>query len=305
MEVIRGINKIKKIRNAVVALGVFDGVHRGHKKILLAAARKACSIKGKSVVLTFWPHPRKQESLYSLEHRIKLIAELGIDVCIVASFDRKFAVIAAEDFVRDILFKAINARYVYIGSNFRFGKGAKGNIKTLQSLSGKYNFKLNAFKMSRIRNKPISSTCIRALIKKGELANAARLLTRPVSILGTVIKGISLARRLGFPTANIDPHHEVIPPSGVYAVKVILDDKKLSGVCNIGTKPTFRIKGEKPQKHVELHIFDFNRNIYGKYLEIQFEKKIREESKFKTPLELIKQIKKDIKIVLGTFSLHR
>lgn len=297
MKVIYGINKIEKFRVPVVALGVFDGVHRGHKNILQAAVRKARFIKGTSVVLTFWPHPQKQESLYSLEHRLRLIAAIGIEVCVVINFNKSFAKTSAVDFVKNILGKSIGASFVFVGENFRFGKNAEGGLEVLSKLSKKYGFKLRAFKVLKIKNKPISSTYIRALIKEGDLELAQRLLTRPVSVLGTVVSGASIGRKLGYPTANIDPHHEVIPPSGVYAVKVFLGKKELSGICNIGYKPTFKTNSPTPKIHIELHIFDFSKNIYGKYIEIQFIDKIRDEAKFSSPAALVEQIKKDIKTI--------
>ncbi len=301
MKVIYGLNRIKKFRKPVVTLGVFDGVHLGHREILEAAVKKAHAIKGTSVVVTFWPHPQKEKSLYSLEHRLRLINEIGIDVCIVINFNKKFARTKAKDFVKDILFKRIWAHYIYVGKNFRFGKYAEGNSKILERLSKLYNFKLRTFKVSKINNRAISSTYIRTLIKKGKLTTAQKLLMQPVSILGTVIKGDSLASRLGFPTANIDPHHEVIPPSGVYAVKVIFNQRKLDGICNIGIKPTFKTRSAK---HIEVYIFNFKRNIYGRYLEIQFIKKIREERKFTSPKELVTQIHKDISFAQRLFSRH-
>jgi riboflavin kinase/FMN adenylyltransferase len=302
MKVIRGINKIRRFRKPVVALGVFDGVHLGHRRILREAVSKAKSIKGASVVLTFWPHPQREESLYSLEHRLRLIGELGIDVCIVINFNKRFAKIPAEDFIKNILAKRIGVRYIYVGKNFRFGRNAQGGVKTLKKASKIYNFRLKVFSVVSINNKPISSTLIRALIKNGDLTGAQKLLGRPVSILGTVIKGISLGRKLGFPTANIDPHHEVIPPHGVYAVKIIFDGKQYRGACYIGFKPTFL---NKKAKTIEVYIFNFERNIYGKSLELQFCKKIRDEKKFKSVQDLTKQIKKDLKIINSHFPLHQ
>jgi riboflavin kinase/FMN adenylyltransferase len=301
MKIIYGIKRIKKFKKPVVVMGVFDGVHRGHRKILEGAARKARRIKGTSVVLTFWPHPQRQESLYSLKHRLRLIAELGIDVCIVINFSKNFARISAEDFVKNILVKRIGAHYIYVGENFRFGKDAKGDFETLDRLSKIYNFNLKLFPVIKIDNTPISSTYIRGLIKQGDLSAAKKLLSRPVSVLGTVIHGSFLARRLGFPTANINPHHEVIPPSGVYAVKIRFNSKKFSGVCYIGTNPTLKVK--RPL-HIETHIFNFEQNIYGKNLEIQFIKNIREERKFSSLSALIKQIKKDITLIKSLFSRH-
>lgn len=301
MQVIRGLGQIKKFKKPVVAIGVFDGVHRGHRLILKSAAAKARNIKGTSVVLTFWPDPHRQQSLYSLEHRLKLIQGIGVDACIVLKFSRRLANLDARDFVKNILFRKIAANYIYVGRNFRFGRGGEGNVKTLGELSLAYNFKLKVFNVSKAGRRPVSSTCIRSLIQKGELAAAQKLLARPVSILGTVIKGASLAKKIGFPTANIDPHHEVIPPSGVYAVRVILDKRKLEGICNIGTRPTFRTTGER---HIEAHIFDFHRDIYGKYLELQFVEKLRNEKKFASLPALAGQIKKDIRAALAVLSRH-
>ena len=300
MKIISGLKQPGKFKNPVVALGVFDGVHLGHRKILDAAVAKARSIGGVCIVLTFWPHPQKEESLYSLEHRLRLIAQLGVDICIVVRFNKRFAGMPAADFIKNILFKKISARYIYVGKNFRFGKGAEGNLKTLERLSKVFKFKLKAFEVARINRLPISSTLIRSLIKKGKLSEAGKLLGRPVSILGTVIKGSSLASRWGFPTANINPHHEVIPPAGIYAARAIYGRKKFNAVCYIGTRPTL---GPLPV-HIEVHIFNFNRNIYGEYLEIQFVKKIRKEKKFASSVLLIRQIKKDVARAKKLLTLH-
>lgn len=295
MRIFYGLEKFPKLKNAVVALGVFDGVHIGHRYILRSAVNKARAIKTKSVVVTFFPHPQKDQSLYSLAHRLKLILSLGVDLCLVIKFTPKFSRISAESFVKDILVDKIGAKYIFVGKNFRFGRAAQGDWKLLNNLSQLCGYKLNAFRVVRAFKKPISSTCIRKLILQGKLAQAQKLLNSPVTVLGTVIKGISLARKLGFPTANINPHHEILPPSGVYAVKVIRGLKIYQGICNIGNKPTLSAAlRKKIDKHVEVYIFDFRKNIYGQDLEIQFVSKIREEKKFPSLLDLKSQIKKDI-----------
>jgi riboflavin kinase/FMN adenylyltransferase len=298
MKAIYGINRVRRFRGPVVALGVFDGVHIAHRRILREAVRQAKAIKGTSVVVTFWPHPQKEESLYSLEHRLKLIAELGIDVCIVIKFNYKFSEVTAEDFIRNVLIKRMGANYIYVGKNFRFGKGTKGDFKLLKILSDIHNFKLRLFEVIKINHRSVSSTYIRRLIKKGDIKKAEKLLGRRVAVLGTVTKGASLARRLGFPTANIDPHHEVLPPSGVYAVEVIFNKRKFPGVCSIGSKPTFSLESTQ---HIEVHIFNFKKNIYGRHLEIQFIYKIRKQKKFSSPLALAEQIKKDIILAKAIF----
>jgi len=306
MKIIYGINKIRKFKKPVVALGVFDGVHIGHQRILKAAVDKARRIKGTSMVVTFWPDPHKEESLYSLEHRLGLIDVLGIEACIVIKFDKKFSGISAEGFVKDILVKKISAKYIYVGKNFRFGKQGRGDFKILAKLSDPCHFKLKVFELIKINNQPISSTYIRRLVTDGKIDKARKLLFKPVSILGTVIKGSSLATRLGFPTANINPHHEVLPPCGVYAVSIKLDNKNFKGACYIGSKPTFphqtpNTKHQTP-KHIEVYIFNFHQSIYGRYLQIQFIKKIRQERKFDSWQSLAKQVQKDIIFTQRLFS---
>lgn len=308
MKVIYGINKIKKFKKPVVALGVFDGIHRAHRCILRAAAQEARRIKGTSLVLTFWPHPQNEDTLYSLEHRLRLISEIGIDVCIVIKFNKSFARVSAEDFIKNILIDKLGANSIYIGSNFRFGRNAKGDYKMLKRFSQIYNYKLKLFGIIKINNQPISSTYIRRLITRGHLTNAQKLLARPVSVLGTVIRGIGWGRRLGFPTANIDPHNEVIPPAGVYAVRIFYYNNKFKGITYIGGKPTFlrkkiKSKGQK-LKNIEVYIFNFKKNIYGENLEVQFINKIRDEKKFTNSLPLVTQIKKDITAAKMIFSPH-
>ncbi len=292
MKIIYGINGIRKFKRPVVALGVFDGVHLGHRYILRETIKQARAIKGTSIVITFYPHPQGKESLYSLEDRLRLIAELGIDVCAVIKFNRIFSRMSAEDFIKNILVKRVGANFIYIGRNFRFGRGARGNWQLLQRLSSGHNYKVRIFPVIKVNGQPVSSTYIRSLITGGRLAAAQKLLQRPVTVLGSVVKGISLARRLGFPTANIDPHHEILPACGVYAVKVVLNKKTFCGVCNIGRRPT--VLKRNSQKHVEVYIFGFQKNIYGKELEIQFIQKIRDEKKFTSLARLARQIKKDI-----------
>ena len=301
MKIIYGLKGIKKFKKPVVALGVFDGVHRGHRSILEETVRISRRIKGTSIALTFWPHPQKRKSLYSLEHRLRLIKEIGIDACIIINFSRNFAKISAEDFIKDILVKKIRAAYICIGRNFRFGQGVRGNFYTLQRLSGIYKFKIKVFKMLKFGGRAVSSTYIRSLITQGNLTSAKKLLLRPVSILGTVIKGSSLGKRLGFPTANINPHHEVVPPLGIYAVTVLLGNKRLNGLCYIGEKPTFH---KCSKEHIEVYILNFKKNIYGKYLEIKFIKKIRRDKKFASAAALCLQIHKDIASSKTIFSRH-
>jgi riboflavin kinase / FMN adenylyltransferase len=292
MRVIHDLKNIRGFRNAVVAIGVFDGVHRAHRTIIKAAIGRARRIGGTAVVITFWPHPRGQESVYSLEHRLRLFEQLGVGLCIVVPFTKGFARLSPEAFAAKIICGRLQASAVYVGENFRFGKDASGDVSDLSRLLKPCGVTVRVFKMLRARGTVVSSSYIRRLISRGELAAARALLMRPVSVYGHVVRGTGTGARLGFPTANIDPHHEITPPSGIYAVRVLFNGTRARGVCYIGTRPTFRRRNARPS--IEVHIFRFKKSIYGMYLEAQFIKKIRDQIVFASPQALVKQIKRDI-----------
>lgn len=291
MKTIFGPRKLRKaFEKTVVLIGVFDGLHRGHRYLIQKAVSLSCALNKKSVCVTFHPHPKKQPCLISLNHRLRLIEALGVDYCLVIKFSRRFSLVTAEDFVKDILVKFFHPEFIFIGENFRFGYQARGTVEVLKALSGTFGFKVRAIKELSARDKKISSRSIRHLIKAGELKEAQRLLGRRVSVLGTVISGAKRGRGLGYPTANINPHHEVLPASGVYAVKIFYREKEYRGICNIGTRPTF---SPEDNQTIEAHLFNFKKNIYGQDLEIQFIRKIRDEKKFPGHSSLVEQIKKD------------
>ena len=227
-----------------------------------------------------------------MKHRIRIIEELGADIILVINFTGPFAKIRPEEFVKNILIGKLGMRRIYVGENFYFGKGAGAGTAALKKFAGSFSFKIKVIKPVKTGRLVVSSSLIRRLIINGELDKASKLLGRPVSVLGTVVSGSKLARSLGYPTANINPHHEVIPPSGVYAVRIRYGRRLLKGVLNIGVRPTFYSpKDEEPA--IEVHIFGFHRGIYGKDLEILFVKKIRDERKYKDRSELMAQIEKD------------
>lgn len=300
MQVIFGVDKIRKFPKPVLAIGVFDGLHRGHVKILRATSSKARRIGGTAMCLTFWPHPQEAGHLYSLKHRLSLIAGCGIKVCVVIDFNRRFSRISARDFAKFILFEKIHPAHIYIGENFTFGRGGSGDFRTLQRLSAACRFGLKVFAVLKSNNRPISSTHIRALIREGRLQQAANLLGRAVSVLGTVVRGDARGAKLGFPTANIDPHHEVVPPPGVYAVRVVFAGRSYQGVCNIGRNPTFI--SSAPQRRIEVYILAFKKNIYGRDIEVRFIKKIRNEKKFAASPLLAAQVHKDALAAKRVFS---
>lgn len=304
MRVIKGLKALRSIKNSSLTVGVFDGVHIGHRKIIGKVVEAAKRAKLSSVVLTFDPHPlkvlkagAKAPSLISLKHRIKLIGELGVDYLIVLNFTKSFSGIPPEKFVRDILVKKIGAKVIYAGPDFYFGRGALGRPELLKKLSFKLSFKVEIVKPVKVRGRVVSSSAIRDYILKGELEKAESLLGRPVSVLGTVVKGTGLARYLGYPTANVNPHHEVIPPTGVYAVRIKFGSRRFNGVLNIGTRPTFYSPKDK-EPSIEVHIFNFKGDLYGKDIEVIFVKKIRQEQKFKVIADLISEIRNDEKKAL-------
>jgi riboflavin kinase/FMN adenylyltransferase len=195
-------------------------------------------------------------------------------------------------FVRKIICGRLNARAVYVGENFRFGRNASGDVRKLAMLLMQCGAAVKVFKTVKTCGKAISSSYIRRLISQGKLAAAQRLLLRPVAVYGHVVHGTGRGARLGFPTANIDPHHEITPPSGIYAVRVLLENARAKGICYIGTRPTF-YRGNNAFA-IEVHIFDFNKNIYNKFIEVQLIKKIRSDRSFSSSSKLILQIKRDI-----------
>jgi len=292
MQTILNLGKIKqRFNRPAVAIGIFDGLHRGHQLILRKVVKFAKERRIKSIVITFFPHPAKEESLLSLKHRLHLIRGFGVDICVVIGFTKKFSRITAEEFVKDILVKKFFPEAVFVGKNFTFGSSASGNVKALGYLSNQYGFKLFSIPMVRLARDVISSTNIRAQIRNGNIFQAEKLIGRPVSVLGTVIKGSGWGRLWNVPTANINPHHEVLPAAGVYAVKIKFLGKLRKGICYVGRVSILK---SKPRR-IEVHIFNFHKKIYGKDLEILFVKKIRNELKFSSKEALIRQIRIDIK----------
>ncbi|MFH1360080.1 MAG: bifunctional riboflavin kinase/FAD synthetase [Candidatus Omnitrophota bacterium] len=299
MKVISAIGSVKqKFQRPVVAIGVFDGLHRGHQFLIRKVIKRAKSIKGTSMAMTFFPHPvhvLKPKAylpfLVSLEHRLKLIENLGIDVCIVIDFTKKFSRLSPKSFLEKYLVKGIRPQEVFVGQDFHFGKKRLGDWQLLQKLGRARGFKVTSIAPIKSNGRMISSTRIRQIITQGNIELAARLLGRPVSVFGRVKRGDRRGKNLGYPTANIDPFREVIPPCGVYLVKIEIKRKFFVGIANVGFRPSF--KKRKRKINVEVHIFHFHKNIYGQKIEISFLKKIRDEKKFSTRKLLIEQLKKD------------
>jgi len=302
MKIIRGLENIKRhAGKTVCTIGVFDGVHLGHAFILRKTKSLARAHRSGSAVITFHPNPAKvlytrpMPSLISLAHRLDLIGSFGIDECIVLNFTKSFSQMRPEDFVVNHLVRKLNVSRIVIGSDFRFGKRKTGDIDILRAMAKRYDFKVNVVRPKKARGLVISSTLIRGLIKIGELSKAEKLLGRPVSILGTVVRGIKFARFLGYPTANINPHHEARPPSGVYAVEVRIADKRFGGVLNIGSffdKEGSGTRQKDPK--IEVHVFDCRKGLYDKDIQVSFVRKIRDESRFTSLTEAREAISQDV-----------
>ncbi len=289
-----------RMKKSVVTIGVFDGVHIGHRAVIKRTVDRAKAIGAISVVVTFDPHPLKVlgaghlvPSLTSLKHRVNAIKALGAGKVVIMKFNKRLAAMEPRAFIMNIIRKELNGVEIFVGEDFCFGRGAGADMKTLKRIGRTAGLKVHSVKAIKRDGKIISSSEIRRLIVAGRIKEASRLLGRPFSILGTVISGAKLARVLGYPTANINPHHEAMLPSGVYAVRVKFNNRVFKGVMNIGIRPTFYDHGRDVEPSIEVHIFGFHGSIYNKDLEIVFVKRIRAEKKFNTIDSLIQQVRTD------------
>jgi riboflavin kinase/FMN adenylyltransferase len=284
---------------------MFDGIHLGHKRVIRRVLSHSRS-SHERVVITFDPHPQKvlhpdrtPPRIMSLEHRIHIMEKMGVDAVIVIRFTRDMAALSPEEFVREVL-GGIGVSIVYVGANFHFGSGKKGDTEGLKRIGAEYGIEVRVVEPVKMGSSVISSTWLRKLVRSGDLARAEKILRRPVSVYGTVVPGESRGRALGYPTANIDPHQEVIPPPGVYAVKVDVDGELFNGVLNIGFKPTFyggRLKRRK-EPLMEVHLMDFHGSLYERNIEIFFARKIRKERRFRSERDLRRRIDADIRQAL-------
>jgi len=300
MEVIRGSEGLPpSSRHRVVAIGSFDGVHLGHRRIIEQAVEESRAAGGESVVLTFDPHPltvlapgEKPALLTTTEEKARIMRELGVELLLVIPFDNRLARMAPEDFSLLILAREIRARLVMVGYNFTFGHRGAGDADLLAQLGRRHGYGVRVFSPITVDGEPVSSTLIRQCLAAGAVERAASLLGRYYSLRGRVGPGDGRGKELGFPTANLNwPGEKLIPAYGVYAVQVAIEDGPyLPGVANIGRRPTFGSRGVA----VEVHLLDYQGHLYGRSLEVCFVEKIREERTFPGPAELIQQIHRDV-----------
>ncbi len=301
MKVHTDIDHFEPIKKAFVTTGTFDGVHLGHRVILKKIIQQAKEEGGESVLLTFYPHPRmvlfpddtKLKLLTTQPEKIKLLESIGLDHLIIQKFSPEFSRITAYNYVRDILVGKIGIHKLIIGYDHQFGRNREGSIEQLREFTPLFNFKIEEIPAQDIDEVKISSTKIRQALLKGDIQTADLYLGYPYCLSGEVVKGNQLGRKLGFKTANIhiSNSHKLIPGNGVYAVNVILNEKEYQGMMNIGRRPT--VDNPDAGISLEVHIFDFNEDIYNKVITVKFLKRMRDEVKFASTDELIAQLHED------------
>ena len=301
MKLYKNFNISKNHKKSIILIGNFDGVHLGHQKLFKLANKYKQNFKLKIGVVTFEPMPKmyfnkkiKNFRLSNINQKNKIMNGLDVDFVITKKFDKSFSKKKADFFIKDIISKKLEAKYIFVSNNFRFGNKREGDVKQLIKNEKIYNYKLVKPQPLVLGNKIISSTYIRSLLEKGNLKIANKLLNRNWSIEGIVQRGRQQGKKIGFPTCNIDIKDYVIAMPGVYAVKVYQKNSKksLKAIANFGFRPTFNQK----KILLEVHIFNFSGNLYNKYLSVEFEKFIRKEKKFKNINKLRKQIQSDLMI---------
>ena len=282
-----------------LAIGVFDGVHRGHQAVISTSARHAHAADGTPVVVTFDPHPAKvlrpndaPHLLTARQHKIDLIRGLGVGHLLVIEFNREFAATPPEDFVRQLTRYSKPLREICVGHEWSFGRNRAGNLGLLKEMGAELQFDVIGIPPVMVDGRVVSSTAIRDAVKRGDFEAAAGMLGRPYSIVGTVTGGDKLGTKLGFPTANLSAHSEQFPPDGVYFAEAWLDGVLHHGVVNLGIRPTVA-KGD-PKRILEIHLLDFHREIYGNEMEVRFLQYLRPEKKFPDVGALVRQIEADV-----------
>lgn len=287
---------IKNFKPSVLAIGVFDGVHKGHLKILNKTKEIADKYKLTGSVLTFYPHPLSvlkphiaSPLIGSLKERLRILKQVGIGQVVVAKFTKDFSEKSPLDFIKEIVLKKLNAKWVVVGSDYHFGKGETGDERLLEKLAKELNFKVTIIEPLKLGKHKIGSSLIRTLLTQGRLGKAARYLGRYYSVIGKVKKGSQRGKILKFPTANIAVPPHLLLKDGVYAGWVAVDGERKKAVINVGKRPTF----EGKERLIEIHIFNFNKNIYNKEIEVFFAKRLRAEKKFKKADDLARQLNHD------------
>lgn len=280
---------------SVATVGVFDGVHKGHKKVIGRALEEARGRAVDAAIVTFDRHPsavvrrRAEPFITSLEHRLLLFEKLGADLCLVVDFTEEVAQIPAREFAGRVFDRLLSTELLVLGFDCRFGRGAEGDIDLLREMG----FEAVEVPPVEVGGEVVSSTAIRRAVTEGDFARAECLLGRPFSLYGTVVAGERRGRQIGIPTANLDLHNETVPPDGVYATWTHADGGPLRSVTSVGRQPTFP-EGKLEEPVVEVHLIDRRMDLYGQHLEVKFVERLRGQQAFETPEELTRQIERDI-----------
>jgi riboflavin kinase/FMN adenylyltransferase len=293
-----GLDEITQEDCSVLTVGTFDGVHLGHQAILRYLNERAATVDGCSVVVSFDPHPRevvlgrRVPLLTTLEERGDLLESFGIDRFVVLPFTRDLSNLEPRAYVEQVLLETIGLREIVIGYDHRFGRDRKGDRATLERLGAEHGFSVDVIPEQIVHEVTVSSSEIRRLLEEGDVATAADLLGRPYALTGTVIRGDQRGRTIGYPTANLRVHgdRKLVPKPGVYAVRATLGEEVFGGMMNVGRRPTFETDGALS---VEVHLFDFDREVYGRALTVEFLSRIRDERKFDGPGALVAQLRSD------------
>ena len=291
---------IGDVRRAVLSVGNFDGMHLGHQKILRAVVERAQATGALAGVVTFDPHPEKvlrpndaPHLLTATQHKIALIRNLGVAHLLIIKFDMQFAATPPEDFVKQLVTHSQPLREICVGHEWSFGKDRRGNLDLLKKLGGQFDFNVVGISPVKVNGAVVSSTAIRRAIESGDFAKAAEMLGREYTILGTVVRGDNLGKKIGFPTANLSAHSEQFPPNGVYLAEAWIGGTLHHGVVNLGIRPT--VSSGKSERVLEIHLLDFNRDIYGEDVEVRFVRYLRPERKFENIEALVQQIDRDVR----------
>ena len=307
MRVIRHLERQRdRIPGTVLTLGNFDGVHLGHQAIVRHAVAAARADGGRVVALTFHPHPmavlvpeRAPALLQSLHDRLATLRQLGVELAVLQRFTHAFAALDPEEFVRDFLLRHLEIRRVVVGYSVNFGRNRAGSVETFRAQGARYGFAVEVIGPVTVEGEQVSSSALRKVLQEGEMGRARRLLGRPYSLRGRVIVGERRGRTLGFPTANLHLRPRVLlPPDGVYAVRVPLDGRSYAGVLNVGMRPTF---GER-RRTIEVHLLDFSGDLYRRWLTVELLEWLRGEMKFAGPDALRGAIAADIARARGVLA---
>ncbi|MDU3337804.1 bifunctional riboflavin kinase/FAD synthetase [Paraclostridium bifermentans] len=300
MTIIKSLDEVINVENTVVTIGNFDGIHKGHIKLIKEAVKEAKTKNYKSVVFTFKNHPMRYFRADSIKHiitneeKVKIFEDLGVDIVFMIPFDEYMTKISATDFVKTILHEKLKCKMVIVGHDFTFARNKEGNASLLESLGKNYNMKVKVIEPIKIKGRRVSSSYIRNLINDGNVSEIKNFLGRNYFLEGEVIHARKIGRTIGFPTANLKAEDKlIIPKNGIYAVKVYVKNKVYYGATNIGYNPTVNGK----VLSIETNIIDFDEEIYGEIIRVEFLDRIRDEKKFNSLDELKSQLRKDVNFI--------